>query len=601
MQLQFKNSFIGYLTFYKHIVGNHVFCYLALTALVGVLDGFGLAMFIPLLSATSGDTAPAGGDQSMGNLKFLVDFLGSFGLSLTLNHILVFLVLLFSLKGLIYFLQVKYYAFIRYLFLSKVRFALVDDLQNLTYEGYTKIDSGRIQNNLVGEVGKLFSTMNSYFQSAQMAILLITYIGLAFVANWQFAILIGIGGALSNIFFRRIYKFTKAASIAISKKGNNFNAYLIQAVIYFKYLKATNYFRSYAEKLRKVIRETEMLNLKMGHYQAIVSGVREPVIILVITLVISAQINYLGGSLSSILVSLLFFYRALSSLTTLQTNWHAFIQNVGSMDSVSSISAEMQVYAEKKHSTPYEKPFEKLVAKNLGLSYGEKVILGDINIEIFRNQTVAFVGESGSGKTSLANMLAGLIIPSHGKVLLDGTTDLKNIALDDFRSKIGYITQDPVIFSDTIFNNITFWDESNEANMVRFNKAVALASLSEFIDNQEEKEHSLLGDHGMLISGGQKQRVSIARELYKEVDLLILDEATSALDSETEMIIKENIERLKGKYTMIVIAHRLSTIKNADRIYLLGGGKVKDTGSFDELYAHSTQFKKMVELQNLAL
>jgi len=599
MQLQFQDTFFGYLRFYKNIVGNHLFYYLAVTVLVGILDGFGLAMFIPLLSATSGEASSAGNDSSMGNLKFLVDFVQHFGFTLTLNHILIFLVLLFTLKGLVYFLQVKYFAFIRYLFLTKLRFALVDDLQQLTYEGYTKIDSGRIQNSLVGEVGKLFSTMNSYFQSAQNSILLLTYVSLAFIANWQFAILIGFGGVLSNLFFRRIYKATKTASKAISGKGNNFNAFLIQAIVYFKYLKATNYFRQYANKLRTVIKQTEALNLKMGHYQAIVMGVREPITIVIIAVVISIQVNYLNGTLSSILVSLLFFYRALTSLTVLQTNWQTFIQNVGSMDSISSISEEMKSYSETGQKMSYTKSFNKILGRDLSLVYGEKVVLKGVNIEIQKNETVAFVGESGAGKTSLANILAGLVLPSSGKVLLDGETDLSQIELDDFRNRIGYITQDPVIFNDTVFNNITFWQERNEINITRFNRAVQLASLSEFIQTLPDKENAVLGDHGMLVSGGQKQRISIARELYKEVDLLILDEATSALDSETEKIIKENIDRLKGKYTMFVIAHRLSTIRNADRIYLLGESSIKQSGNFEDLISKSMQFRKMVELQNL--
>jgi subfamily B ATP-binding cassette protein MsbA len=599
MQLHFKDNFIGYIKFYRSIIGNHIFLYLSVTALVGILDGLGLAMFIPLLGAASGDNASGSGTNSMGNLRFLIDIIESIGIPLTVNNVLIFLVSLFSLKGLVFFLQIKYYAYIRFLFLTRLRIALVDDLQNLTYEGYTTIDSGRIQNNLVGEVGKLFNTMNSYFLSAQTSILLFTYIGLAFVANWQFAILIGIGGALSNFFFRRVYAATKIASKEISAKGNDFNAFLIQAVIYFKYLKATNYFRRYAQKLKKVIIDTETLNSKMGHYQAIVLGIREPLTIIVIGLVISIQVNYLGGSLSSILVSLLFFYRALTSLNALQTNWQSFIQNVGSMDSVSSMSKKMQLYSEKVNNNEYSKSFEAIEGKDLGLTYGNKTVLKNVNITIGRKETVAFVGESGAGKTSLANMLAGLIQPSEGKVLLDGKVDLNSISLDAFRSKIGYISQDPVIFNDSIYNNITFWQEPTKENLARFNKAVELASLSSFIQSLSEKEHSMLGDHGMLVSGGQKQRISIARELFKEVDLLILDEATSALDSETEKVIKENIDRLKGEYTIIVIAHRLSTIKNADQIYLLANGAIEYSGNFDELVDKSCQFRKMVELQNL--
>ena len=124
-----------------------------------------------------------------------------------------------------------------------------------------------------------------------------------------------------------------------------------------------------------------------------------------------------------------------------------------------------------------------------------------------------------------------------------------------------------------------------------------MASLKEFVETQPEKEHTRLGDNGILISGGQKQRISIARELYKHTEILIFDEATSALDSETEKIIQENIEKLYGSYTMILIAHRLSTIKRADTIYLLEQGRISASGSFEEMMNKSTKFQKMVSLQ----
>jgi len=599
MQLQFKDNFIGYLKFYRNIVGNHLFYYLMLTVFVGLLDGFGLAMFIPLLTFASGENPGMNNGETMGNLKFLIDGIHAVGLPLTLNVILFFLVFIFAIKGILRFLQTKYMSYIRFLFLTRVRNGLLDDLQHLSYSGFTKIDSGRIQNNLVAEVVKLYNAMTNYFSGAQTFILLTTYVALAFIANWQFAILIGIGSALTNFIFKRIYTATRAASKSVSVKGHDFNAFLIQAVVYFKYLKATNYFDNYANKLRKVIVETERLNLRMGHYSAILMGAREPLTIIIISLVIGIQVSYLGGSLGSIIVSLLFFYRALTSLTSLQTNWQTFIQNVGSMDAVSLISTEMQREAEKKGIIVYELPFEKIVTKDLGLAYDEKVILKDVNIEILKNQTVAFVGESGAGKTSLVNLLAGLIQPSYGKILIDGETDLLHYNLDEFRSKIGYITQDPVIFNDTLFNNITFWEEPNKTNLSRFYKAIEMASLTKFIQSFPKKEHTVLGDHGILVSGGQKQRISIARELYKNVDLLILDEATSSLDSETEQIIKENLENLKGKYTLIIIAHRLSTIKNADKIYFLANGTIQNSGTFENLAIQSRAFKKMVELQNL--
>ncbi|MBX9448447.1 MAG: ABC transporter ATP-binding protein/permease [Taibaiella sp.] len=595
MKADFKNNFWGYFYYYKSIVGNHLFAYLFVNVIVGLLDGFGLAMFIPLLSAAAGDQNVAEGD--LGNLAFLVDIIHAMGLELNLNSILLFLILLFCLKGLIRFFQIKYFTFIRYRFITKVRHSLMTGLQELSYPGFTKLEAGRIQNTLVGEVTKLFASMTQYFQSAQMVVMLLTYVILAFFANWQFAILIGIGAALSNFIYKRIFQITKRLSVNVSKKSHDFNAYLIQAISHFRYLKATNYFAKYIRKLNKVIRETEQINFRMGHYQAISSSTREPIIIAIIAGVIAFQINYLNGSLSSIIVSLLFFYRALSYLTSVQNFWQNFLQNVGSIEAVNSLYKEIREYKEQIGGTPYNITFSQLNTRALALSFDNFTVLEGVNVQINKNETTAFVGESGSGKTSLVNILAGLYHPTEGGVYLNNKEQISDINVLEYRSRIGYISQDPVIFNDTIFNNVTFWAEPNAQNRERFKEAIKLASLEHYIQHMPDRENTRLGDNGVALSGGQKQRISIARELFKDVDLLILDEATSALDSETEKEIQANIDQLKGKFTILVIAHRLSTIRNADKIYLLGNKTIEASGDFKQLINISPKFKRMVELQ----
>src|SRR5690606_17634392 len=153
--------------------------------------------------------------------------------------------------------------------------------------------------------------------------------------------------------------------------------------------------------------------------------------------------------------------------------------------------------------------------------------------------------------------------------------------------------------ADSIYDNVTFWAERTEENIDRFWKVLEKVALGAFVQQLGDRENTLLGDNGMLISGGQKQRISIARELYKDIEILIMDEATSALDSETEHFIQDSINGLQGEYTMVIIAHRLSTIKNANKIYLLENGSVSGQGSFDELIQHSSKFSRMVSLQNM--
>jgi subfamily B ATP-binding cassette protein MsbA len=171
--------------------------------------------------------------------------------------------------------------------------------------------------------------------------------------------------------------------------------------------------------------------------------------------------------------------------------------------------------------------------------------------------------------------------------------------MSSFQKHIGYIAQEAVIFNDTIYNNVTFWAEPNSQHISKFNKAINQASLTDFIQTLEDKGNTYLGNSGINLSGGQRQRIAIARELYKDIEILIMDEATSALDSETEKSIQDSIDALKGKYTILLVAHRLSTIKNADQIVFMKKGKIENVGTFQDLLEQREDFKRMVELQEI--
>jgi ABC-type multidrug transport system fused ATPase/permease subunit len=598
MQKEISHTIPGYYQFFYRILGNKLLFNMFLGLGVSFLDGLGLAMFIPLLQFVGDSGSASVGSESMGSLHYLIDFFYWMHLPLNIYTILLMMVTLFTIKGVINFWQQNVQVDLRFNFMKKVRNELTDNLQHLSYISFLELDAGRIQNTMTAEVGKLLNAIVQFLASAKGAVMLLTYVFLAFMANWQFAILVAGGALLSNLLFKKMLNSVRKASIDVSAKGNRYNGYLIQAVHYFKYLKATNSLEQFSLKLRKVINDAEVLNKKIGTNQALTASLREPLVILIVAIVVSVQVRFMGSSVGSITLSILLFYRALSFLMQVQSSWQSFIQNIGSLYSVSSLNAEMEKVREQQPDTPAPAIQSGISFSNLTFSYGDHTVLKDINIHIPKNTSIALVGESGSGKTTLANIITGLLSPESGALLIDDSP-LKQFNLDSYRSRIGYISQDSVIFTDTIYNNVTFWAEPEPENLKRFWDAIEQASLTGFVKKLAEGEHTKLGDHGMLISGGQKQRISIARELYKNVEIMVMDEATSALDSETERFIQESIDKLKGSYTLIVIAHRLSTIKNVDRIYLLDNGQVTAQGEYNEMLEISPKFKRMVSLQEV--
>lgn len=590
-----KKYFTHFAYFYSHL-RHRLFITLMLSLLVAVLDGFGLAMFLPLLQVAdgTGQVEP----ESLGNLRFLVDALQNSGFALTLFTVLIVILIFFVLKGIARFFEVYYKVTVRQFFIKKMRLDSITKLSRYSYKSFVLADSGRIQNTLSGEVGRVAIAYQNYMAALQAIVMVLVYVALAFLSNPEFALLVALGGMFSNVAFRQVYKKTKEASKKITHDGHTFQGLLIQQVAYFKYLKATGLIQAFSLKLKDYILRIEASNLKMGYYGAILAAAREPLVVMVVVGVILVQVTYFSANIGLIILSLMFFYRSLNYLLNLQTQWNGFLTASGALEGMTEFMHELNQHQERYGKVKIESFTSGIILKEVSFCYGEKTVLKNINLTISKNETIAFVGESGSGKTTLVNLLAGLIPATQGEICIDNIA-VNEIHVPSWQQRIGYITQEPVIFSDTVFNNVTFWAEPTEANKKRFWLVLEKASIADFIRELPMQENSQLGTSGILVSGGQKQRLSIARELYKDIDVLIMDEATSALDSETEYLIQQNIDELKGKYTILIIAHRLATVKNADRIVLMNDGEIVAVGDFKALMQKSSSFSKMVTLQEL--
>jgi subfamily B ATP-binding cassette protein MsbA len=326
---------------------------------------------------------------------------------------------------------------------------------------------------------------------------------------------------------------------------------------------------------------------------------REPLVISIVAIIIFIQVSVFGSSMGPILVSLLFFYRALSFLMQMQTHTNHYLSIHGSLGNVTDFLDYLEKNKEKAGSSVLDHFNDKLELKSVEVRYGASTVLQQVSLVIRKYETVAFVGESGSGKTTLINALCGLLPVSSGSIVIDGV-DMRTLSTTSFQKHIGYITQEPVIFNDTIFNNVTLWSPKNEETDRRFEQALKKSASFQFVQELMGKGDFVLTDHGLNISGGQRQRLSIARELFRNVDILIMDEATSALDGETEREIQENLRMLKGAFTVIIVAHRLSTVKHADTIVVMNKGRIDQIGNFDSLLKESATFNRMVQLQELS-
>lgn len=234
--------------------------------------------------------------------------------------------------------------------------------------------------------------------------------------------------------------------------------------------------------------------------------------------------------------------------------------------------------------------------KNIGFFYDkDNVILKNFDLTIPKGKTIALVGQSGSGKTTIANLLARFYDVSEGEILIDGE-NIKNLKVQEYRHLLGMVTQESVLFNDSIFNNILMGKpDATESEVIA---AAKIANAHQFIDELPEKYYTNIGDDGNKLSGGQKQRVSIARAVLKNPPIMILDEATSALDTESERFVQDALEKMMENRTSLVIAHRLSTIQKADWIVVMERGIIVEQGTHQELFENKGMYRRLVDLQN---
>ena len=240
---------------------------------------------------------------------------------------------------------------------------------------------------------------------------------------------------------------------------------------------------------------------------------------------------------------------------------------------------------------------DEITFDHVSFSYDtDRKILDDITLSVKKGSTVAIVGESGAGKSTLVDLIPRFYDVTGGSIKIDGT-DIRDIKIHSLRSLMGNVNQEPILFNDTIFNNIAFGVE--DATMEDVVAAAKIANAHEFIMEKEDGYNTNIGDRGMRLSGGQRQRLSIARAILKNPPILILDEATASLDTESERLVQEALDRLMSSRTTIAIAHRLSTIKNSDEIIVMHEGKIVERGKHEELLALNGYYKKLTDMQSL--
>jgi subfamily B ATP-binding cassette protein MsbA len=372
----------------------------------------------------------------------------------------------------------------------------------------------------------------------------------------------------------------------------------------FSGMRVINAFNARKFLLNKVDTETtyhRKVNLSIARRNELASPLSEFLGVIVVAVVLfygGQSVMSPGSELTpSAFISYLTFYASMIQPAKSFSNGITSLQKgVVSAERIFTIIDTKSAIQNKPNAIPLDGFKSEIEFRNVSFAYDREHVLKNINLRIEKGRTIALVGPSGGGKSTLADLIPRFYDPAGGEVLLDGIA-LPEYEIESLRQQMGVVTQESILFNDTIFNNIAFgMEQANEDDVIH---AAKVANAHEFIMQTENGYHTVIGERGSKLSGGQRQRLSIARAVLKNPAILILDEATSALDSESERLVQDALANLMKNRTSIVIAHRLSTIQHAHEIIVIQQGEIIERGRHDSLIKENGLYRKLIEIQKL--
>ena len=590
-------SLVYYFRVFYPLAGNTLFVLFIVIALAGIAEGLGLSMLIPLLDYE----AAQAGETTSRYTQIVYGLMESVGLDTSLSGTLLLLSGLFAFKAAFMITQSAIIAYVSNRLLEKWRNSFCHLYAELDYPVFTERRMGYFNNIITTETGRALSGFNNYVRVYVSLAYICIYCLAAGLLDWGVTLLALGSASIVFMVLRYLARYVQRLSGLVSSTNADIQNLVLEKLGNYKYLKATASFGPLLANIRTKVEENRKYQFLSTVLAELPSYCMELLAILALAGLILYYVGYQGKTIGEVLVLLAFFYRAFHKVLDFQNVWQRFSSMIGGITVVDKARKDLEKNKEESGDRPVHTVEQAIEFKDVEFSYGDKKALNRVNLSIPSNKSVGIVGPSGAGKTTLFDLLTGLLASDSGIVALDGV-DYRTLDKRQLRGMIGYVTQEPVIFDDTIANNIAFWscDPDEELCMERIKRAADLAGCSGFIQDCPQGFRTRLGEKGVRLSGGQRQRIAIARELFKEPQLLIFDEATSSLDTESEKLIHESISLLKGSFTMVIIAHRLSTIRDCDIIYVLEKGTVVEQGTFEELYRdENSRFRAMCRAQKL--
>ncbi|WP_417898985.1 ABC transporter ATP-binding protein [Bacillus haimaensis] len=575
-------EFRYFLTKIHHYAGKILYINMISMVIIGLLDGIGILLLIPMINMTGIINFQAAGTPLGGVLSYLEGVAAFLGLP----GILAIYVLIVVAHNIVHRQITIRNAIIQQGFFRHLRVQTYDSFLHANWNFFIKNRKSDLINFMTTEVARASAGTSSFLQFASSLIFTVIQIGLALMLSPTITSFILISGVFLVLLNRKFLKWSMELGKRNYDLGRSYLAGITDQINGIKDIKSNTledsrmvWYQNITERMQNEQIEYTRLKTKSQLYYKIASAVLIAVFIYLGVVLFNAQVTQL-------MLIIVIFSRLWPRVAGIQGSLEQLATTIPAFKAVIAIQNESRNAREFTETTDNIRPMEvhtSMECKDVFFRYRKdqpEFALNNINLHIPGNQMTAVVGKSGAGKSTLIDLLMGLNQPEYGELLIDGIP-LTSDKLVSLRRAISYVPQDPFLFNTTVRENLLL--VKPEASVDEVWEALEFSSAAEFVRKLPNGLDTVIGDRGIKLSGGERQRLVLARAILRKPSILVLDEATSALDTENESKIQHALEMLKGKMTIIVIAHRLSTIRNADQVVVLENGFIIQRGEFGQL------------------
>ena len=562
---------------FKKAFGTYTWQILTLTGLglvSGIMEGIGVNAIIPLFSLLSTDMPPGADFISKG----IQALFAALHINFTVTSLLLFIAVLFIGKAAALLYANYLNAKISYQYEYDLRSEVFEETLHTTWPYLLTQKVGHLEKVLMDHVSNAANALLLVSTSILTLTSLCMYVIVALNISLEITLLTLSTGAFLFLVFKPLLYRTRMASHRLANIGKQVAHHINETNIGAKIIKSLRAEESVLARGKKYFEELMRARVLLALVNGFTNVLYQPISIIFVLIVFAFARNTPGFSFASFAVILYLIQKIFSYVQSVQGKLNSISEYAPYIRSVIDYKEQAAKHHEKDDG---EKSFNLNVSldfKNVSFAYDEKniKILKDLSFSMQKGHMVGLIGPSGAGKTTIVDLLLRLLVPSKGAITLDGEP-IERIAMKSWRENVGYVSQDIFLLNDTIQNNITF--HLPRVNQKDVEEAARQANIHEYIMSLRDGYETQVGERGVMLSVGQRQRVVLARALLRKPKILILDEATSALDNESEALVQQSIDSLKGNISIIMIAHRLSTLKNCDWLLVLDEGKIIEEGT----------------------